>query len=164
MKLDLPTPAHPLKIGTRGSPLALAQAHEVRHRLMAAFELPDEAFEVLVISTMGDRVQDRPLKELGGKGLFTREIENDLLYKTIDIAVHSMKDMPVLQPEGSVDRLLSVARGRTRCFCLLHQSGDRGAERRRRGRHIQSAAACATADIAAPIWQWWSFAATFRPG
>ncbi len=99
MKLDLPTPAHPLKIGTRGSPLALAQAHEVRHRLMAAFDLPDEAFEVLVISTMGDRVQDRPLKELGGKGLFTREIENDLLYKTIDIAVHSMKDMPVLQPK-----------------------------------------------------------------
>ena len=66
----------------------------------AAFALPDEAFEVVVISTTGDRVQDRPLKELGGKGLFTREIENDLLFKTIDIAVHSMKDMPVLQPKG----------------------------------------------------------------
>ncbi len=98
MKLDLPSPAHPLKIGTRGSPLALAQAHEVRHRLMSAFDLPDEAFEVLVISTTGDRIQDRPLKDLGGKGLFTREIENDLMYRTIDIAVHSMKDMPVRQP------------------------------------------------------------------
>ena len=74
MSLDLPTDARPLKIGTRGSPLALAQAHETRRRLMLAFELPDEAFEVVVISTAGDRIQDRALKELGGKGLFTREI------------------------------------------------------------------------------------------
>jgi len=102
MTLDLPTPDRPLRIGTRGSPLALAQAHEVRHRLMAAHDLPDEAFEVVVISTEGDRVQDRPLKDLGGKGLFTREIENDLLYRSIDIAVHSMKDMPVAQPDGLV--------------------------------------------------------------
>ncbi len=94
--------ARPLKIGTRGSPLALAQAHEVRRRLMAAFGLPDEAFEIVVITTTGDRIQDRPLKELGGKGLFTREIENDLLFGGIDIAVHSMKDMPVLQPTGLV--------------------------------------------------------------
>ncbi|MGB3317189.1 MAG: hydroxymethylbilane synthase [Albidovulum sp.] len=100
MTLELPSAVKPLKIGTRGSPLALAQAHEVRHRLMAAFGLPDEAFEIVVISTTGDRVQDRPLKELGGKGLFTREIENDLLYSAIDIAVHSMKDMPVQQPKG----------------------------------------------------------------
>ena len=100
MKIERPSATHPLKIGTRGSPLALAQAHEVRHRLMAAFDLPDESFEIVVISTTGDRVQDRPLKELGGKGLFTREIENDLLYNAIDIAVHSMKDMPVLQPKG----------------------------------------------------------------
>lgn len=100
MKLELPTAARPLKIGTRGSPLALAQAHETRHRLMAAFDLPDEVFEVVVISTAGDRVQDRPLKELGGKGLFTREIEADLLHGFIDIAVHSMKDMPVDQPKG----------------------------------------------------------------
>ncbi|MGB5557978.1 MAG: hydroxymethylbilane synthase [Paracoccaceae bacterium] len=102
MKVELPSAARPLKIGTRGSPLALAQAHEVRRRLMAAFGLPDEAFEIVVISTTGDRVQDRPLKELGGKGLFTREIENDLLFNAIDIAVHSMKDMPVLQPGGLV--------------------------------------------------------------
>ncbi len=100
MTHDLPSPAAPLKIGTRGSPLALAQAHETRARLMAAFELPQEAFDIVVISTTGDRVQDRPLKELGGKGLFTREIEDDLLRGAIDIAVHSMKDMPVAQPAG----------------------------------------------------------------
>lgn len=100
MTLEIPTAAQPLKIGTRGSPLALAQAHEVRHRLMAVFGLPDEAFEVVVISTAGDRIQDRPLKDLGGKGLFTREIENDLLLGAIDIAVHSMKDMPVIQPKN----------------------------------------------------------------
>ncbi len=67
---------------------------------MAAFDLPQEAFAIVVISTTGDRVQDRPLKELGGKGLFTREIEADLLGGVIDIAVHSMKDMPVDQPAG----------------------------------------------------------------
>lgn len=100
MTQDMPSPNNPLKIGTRGSPLALAQAHETRSRLMAAHRLPDEAFEVVVISTMGDRVQDRPLGEIGGKGLFTREIEDALLRGDIDIAVHSMKDMPVLQPEG----------------------------------------------------------------
>ena len=102
MKLELPNSADPLKIGTRGSPLALVQVHEVRARLMAAFGLPDEAFEVMVISTTGDRVQNRPLKELGGKGLFTREIEDELASGSIDIAVHSMKDMPALQPVGLV--------------------------------------------------------------
>lgn len=100
MTVDLPSPDSPLKIGTRGSPLALAQAYETRTRLMAAFDLPEEAFAVVVISTTGDRVQDRPLKELGGKGLFTKEIEEDLLGGEIDIAVHSMKDMPVVQPRG----------------------------------------------------------------
>jgi hydroxymethylbilane synthase len=98
----LPSLAAPLKIGTRGSPLALAQAHETRDRLMAAFDLPQGAFEIVVIKTTGDRVLDRPLKEIGGKGLFTREIEDDLLSGRIDIAVHSMKDMPVDQPSGLV--------------------------------------------------------------
>ncbi len=100
MPLDLPTPANPFRIGTRGSPLALAQAHETRARLMAAFDLPEEAFEIVVIKTTGDAVLDRPLKEIGGKGLFTREIEEDMLAGKIDIAVHSMKDMPVEQPPG----------------------------------------------------------------
>ncbi len=89
-----------IRIGTRGSPLALAQAHETRDRLMAAHGLPAQAFEIVVIRTTGDRVQDRPLSELGGKGLFTKEIEEALLSGDIDIAVHSMKDMPTEQPAG----------------------------------------------------------------
>jgi hydroxymethylbilane synthase len=102
MTLDLPSPALPLKIGTRGSPLALWQAHEVRRCLMAAFGLPEAAFEVVVIKVTGDQIQDRALKEIGGKGLFTREIEEALLEGGVDIAVHSMKDMPTVQPEGLI--------------------------------------------------------------
>lgn len=89
-----------LKIGTRGSPLALAQAHETQARLMEAHGMPAEAFEVVVISTSGDRIQDRPLSEAGGKGLFTKEIEEALLAGAIDIAVHSSKDMPTVLPDG----------------------------------------------------------------
>jgi hydroxymethylbilane synthase len=89
-----------LTIGTRGSPLALAQAHEARARLMAAHGLPEEAFAIEVISTSGDRIQDRPLSEAGGKGLFTKEIEEALLDRRIDIAVHSSKDMPTQLPDG----------------------------------------------------------------
>ena len=100
MTLSLPTAETPLKIGTRGSPLALAQAYETRERLCQAFNLEPSVFEIIVIKTTGDKVLDRPLKELGGKGLFTREIEEDLLSGKIDIAVHSMKDMPVQQPAG----------------------------------------------------------------
>ena len=104
MVKQLPTPAAPLKIGTRGSPLALAQAYETRARLAEAFDLPYEAFEIVVIKTTGDDAaliaKDKPLKELGGKGLFTKEIEEKLLDGSIDIAVHSMKDMPTLQPKG----------------------------------------------------------------
>lgn len=95
-------PSRPLRIGTRGSALALAQAHEVRARLMAAHDLPEAAFSVVTIKTTGDRIQNRPLRELGGKGLFTREIEAALAGDEIDIAVHSMKDMPVLQPAGLI--------------------------------------------------------------
>lgn len=106
MTTDLPTPASPLRIGTRGSPLALAQARETRARLMAAFDLPEDAFEIVVIKTTGDDRSlidaDVALKTLGGKGLFTKEIEEDMLSGKIDIAVHSMKDMPVLQPHGLV--------------------------------------------------------------
>lgn len=97
-----PSPAQPLRIGTRGSPLALAQAHETRARLMAAHDLPEQAFEIVVIKVTGDQIQDRPLKDIGGKGLFTREIEDALLDGGIDIAVHSSKDMPTAQPDGLV--------------------------------------------------------------
>jgi hydroxymethylbilane synthase len=82
--------------------LALAQAHETRARLSQAFDLEESCFEIIVIKTTGDRVLDRPLKEIGGKGLFTREIEDDLLSGRIDIAVHSMKDMPTEQPTGLI--------------------------------------------------------------
>ncbi|ETW11336.1 porphobilinogen deaminase [Roseivivax marinus] len=100
MTQEMPSPDAPLKLGTRGSPLALAQANETRDRLADAFDLPHEAFQIVVIKTTGDRIIDRPLKEIGGKGLFTREIEAAMLSGEIDLAVHSMKDMPVLQPEG----------------------------------------------------------------
>jgi hydroxymethylbilane synthase len=102
MSDDLPTPAQPLKIGTRGSPLALWQAHETRRALMEAFALPEAAFEIVVIKVTGDQIQDKALREIGGKGLFTREIEEALLDGGIDIAVHSMKDMPTQQPEGLI--------------------------------------------------------------
>ena len=102
MKQILPDPKSPLRIGTRGSPLALAQAYETRERLSGAFNLPLDSFEIVVIKTTGDKVVNRPLKEIGGKGLFTKEIEEALLEESIDIAVHSMKDMPVYQPKGLV--------------------------------------------------------------
>ncbi len=102
MTYSMPSPAHPFNIGTRGSPLALWQAHEVRRCLMAAFDLPEDAFAICVIKVMGDQILDRALKEIGGKGLFTREIEEALLAGQIDIAVHSMKDMPTIQPDGLI--------------------------------------------------------------
>jgi hydroxymethylbilane synthase len=90
------------RIGTRGSPLALIQAREVRDRLVAAH--PDlavpEAVEIVVIRTTGDQIQDRKLAEIGGKGLFTKEIEEALLDRRIDLAVHSMKDVPTFLPPG----------------------------------------------------------------
>ena len=91
-----------LKIGTRGSPLALYQAHETRSRLMAAYGLTENDIEIVVITTTGDRIRDRPLSEIGGKGLFTKEIEEALFAKDIHLAVHSMKDMPARLPDGLV--------------------------------------------------------------
>lgn len=87
------------RIGTRGSPLALAQASEARVRLMQAHGLPEETFEIVVLSTKGDRITDRPLSEIGGKGLFTAEIETQLLSGELDFAVHSSKDMATRLPE-----------------------------------------------------------------
>lgn len=88
-----------LKIGTRGSPLALYQAKETRARLMAAHGLDEGDIDIVAITTTGDRVRDRPLAEIGGKGLFTKEIEEALLAGDIDLAVHSTKDMPAVLPE-----------------------------------------------------------------
>lgn len=89
-----------LRIGTRGSPLALAQARQTQAVLAAAHGLPLDAIEIHVIRTTGDAIQDRPLVELGGKGLFTKEIEQALIDGSIDIAVHSAKDMPAALPDG----------------------------------------------------------------
>ena len=92
----------PVRIGTRGSPLALAQAAEVAQRLVAAHPALAEpgAIETIVIATTGDRVRDRTLSEIGGKGLFVKEIEEALLTEIIDLAVHSMKDMTTWLPDG----------------------------------------------------------------
>ncbi len=89
-----------LRLGTRGSELALRQAHWVRDRLVEAH--PNLEVEVVVIKTKGDQILDRPLAEVGGKGLFVKEIEHALLEDEVDLAVHSLKDMPVEQPEGLV--------------------------------------------------------------
>jgi len=91
-----------LRIGTRGSPLALVQAGEVRARLAAAHGLAPERIDVEIIRTSGDMIRDRPLSEVGGKGLFTKEIEEALLAGRIDLAVHSAKDMPTVLPPGLV--------------------------------------------------------------
>ncbi len=90
----------PFRIGTRGSPLALAQAYETRNRLMAAHGLPEEMFEVVPLTTKGDRITDRSLAEIGGKGLFTAELEEQLASGELDFAVHSSKDMPTVLPDG----------------------------------------------------------------
>lgn len=99
------------RIGTRGSKLALIQANEVARRIALASHAPvEEVTEIVVISTAGDRVQDRALSEIGGKGLFTQEIEEQLADARIDVAVHSMKDMPTVLPDGLIiDCLLERA-------------------------------------------------------
>ena len=94
--------ANRLRIGTRGSPLALWQANEVQRLLCAAHGMPPENIEIVVIKTSGDRIQDRPLSEVGGKGLFTKEFEEALLARSIDLAVHSMKDVATVLPQGLI--------------------------------------------------------------
>jgi hydroxymethylbilane synthase len=92
-----------IRIGTRASNLAIAQAKEVKNRLLGAFpDLTQAQIEIVQFITTGDRIQDRHLADIGGKGLFTKEIEEALFAGTVDIAVHSMKDMPDTLPEGLV--------------------------------------------------------------
>lgn len=94
----------PFRIGTRGSPLALAQAYETRRELIKNFpELEaDGAIEICVMKTQGDMILDKSLMELGGKGLFTKELDTALLADEVDICVHSMKDVPTWLPDGTV--------------------------------------------------------------
>jgi hydroxymethylbilane synthase len=89
-----------LLIGTRGSPLALWQANHVRTLLIDVYGLGEDAVALEPITTSGDRIRDKPLRDFGGKGLFTKEIDEALLGKTVDIAVHSMKDLPTDLPPG----------------------------------------------------------------
>jgi hydroxymethylbilane synthase len=91
-----------LRIGSRGSPLALVQAREVQNRIAAAAGIDAARIEIKVIRTTGDVVVDRPLADAGGKGLFTKEIEAALLDGSIDLAVHSSKDLPTILPAGLV--------------------------------------------------------------
>jgi hydroxymethylbilane synthase len=91
-----------LTIGTRGSPLALWQANEVKARLVAALGLEAEAIALSVIRTSGDAIQDRALAQAGGKGLFTKEIDEAQLDGRAQLAVHSAKDMPTVLPEGLI--------------------------------------------------------------
>lgn len=88
-----------IKIGTRGSPLALAQAHETRRRLSQAHGIGEGAIEIVIIKTTGDMIQDRALSEAGGKGLFTKELDAAQIRGDIDIAVHSGKDLPTYLPQ-----------------------------------------------------------------
>jgi len=90
----------PFRIGARGSPLSLAQTGHVRDALLAAN--PGRAFEIVPIVTSGDRIQDRSLLEAGGKGLFTKELDEAMAEGRIDIAVHSMKDLPAVLPDGII--------------------------------------------------------------
>ena len=87
-----------LRIGTRGSQLALWQANWVKEQLIRKH--PDLMVEIHTIKTMGDKILDVPLAKVGGKGLFVKEIEEALLEKSVDIAVHSMKDVPTELPDG----------------------------------------------------------------
>lgn len=104
--LGAPTEGTPtmatLTLGTRGSPLALAQAHETAGRLAAAHGCARERFCIRIIKTSGDLIQDRALSEAGGKGLFTKELDEALLRGEIDAGVHSAKDLPTILPEGIV--------------------------------------------------------------
>lgn len=135
------------RIGTRGSPLALVQAHEVAAKLALALGVSaEEAAEVVVFQTKGDLEQVRNLAEIGGKGLFTAEIEEALHNGGIDLAVHSMKDMPTVLPDGLIiDCLLEREDPRdaflsTKGTCLadLPQGAVVGTSSLRRGAQVKA--------------------------
>src|SRR3978361_557719 len=105
-------PPRPLRLGTRGSPLALVQARLVAEALCACRGWPVEAIAIVSVRTTGDRVQDRPLAEIGGKALWTKELDRALLDGEIDIAVHSMKDVETIRPDAiAIAAMLARADG-----------------------------------------------------
>lgn len=93
-----PAPLRPLRLGTRGSPLALTQARMVIAALRTAHGWAEDAVEIVAIKTSGDRIQDRALAEVGGKALWTKELDRALIDGDIDFAVHSMKDVETIRP------------------------------------------------------------------
>ncbi|MDP3548929.1 MAG: hydroxymethylbilane synthase [Novosphingobium sp.] len=93
------SPERPLKLGTRASPLAMAQAYETRARLCAAHGWPETMVEIISVTASGDKILDRPLADIGGKALWTKELDAWLFEGQIDFAVHSMKDVETLRPE-----------------------------------------------------------------
>jgi len=116
----MPTPSRPLRLGTRGSPLALAQARLAADALRAAHGWDEDAIEIVPITTTGDVVQDRPLAEIGGKALWTKELDRALGQGLTDVSVHSMKDVETVRPpefliaaylprEQTGDRLIGAA-------------------------------------------------------
>jgi len=115
--------SRPLLIGTRGSPLALWQAGDVRQRLIAAHGLEQRDIELAVITTSGDRIQDKPLREFGGKDLFTKEIDEALLEARVDLAVHSMKDLPAELPAGLCIAVV-LPRGDVRDAFISNKAGS----------------------------------------
>lgn len=96
---DIPPLTRPLRLGTRGSPLALVQAHMVANALRAAHDWDEGAIDIVTVRTDGDRIQDRPLAEIGGKALWTKELDRALVEGVIDFSVHSMKDVETIRPE-----------------------------------------------------------------
>ncbi len=114
--------SHKIKIGTRGSPLALWQAHHVADLLANAEDLDPNDIAIEIIKTSGDQIQDKALREFGGKGLFTKEIEDALLAGDVDIAVHSMKDVQTVLPDGlSIPTILP--RADVRDAFISHKAG-----------------------------------------
>ncbi len=123
-------PVSQIRLGTRGSPLALRQANEVRRRLLAAHPLILEPDSVVIIpvSTTGDVIRDRPLYDIGGKGLFTKELDDAMAENRIDIAVHSLKDVPTWLPPGQTI-VAMLPREDPRDFLLTADQSDQAARR-----------------------------------
>ena len=134
-----------LKIGTRGSQLALFQANWVKDRLSEAH--PGLNVTLIKIKTTGDKIQDVPLAKIGGKGLFVKEIEESLLQKRIDLAVHSIKDVPTEFPRGSPSLCDHKERGPSRCLHLKGWEDIERASSRSKDRHEQLEAAGAIAPF-----------------
>lgn len=109
----MPSPDRPLRLGTRASPLAMAQAHMVRTALLDAHGWPDETVEIVPMVATGDRILDRALSEVGGKAVWTKELDTAILSGRIDFAVHSMKDVETIRP-GSLSLVAMLARADVR--------------------------------------------------